>query len=87
MKERGATRQLWRFEAFCDRSQILDIDGGVLDLAADLWVVAHRAGLPRRDADLIIAATALVNDRVLVTGNVKHFSWISGLKVEDWRQP
>ena len=34
----------------------------------------------------IIAATALEHKRVLVTGNTAHFSWVPGLRVEDWRQ-
>lgn len=33
------------------------------------------------DIDIFIAATCLVHDLVLVTGNVKHFSRISSLKV------
>jgi len=32
-------------------------------------------------------ATAIETGRVLVTGNTPHFSWISGLRIEDWRQP
>jgi predicted nucleic acid-binding protein len=39
-----------------------------------------------RDPDLFIAATALHFRRVLVTGNIDHFSWISGLTIEDWRE-
>jgi predicted nucleic acid-binding protein len=31
-------------------------------------------------ADALIAATAMVTDRVLVSGNAKHFSMISGLQ-------
>ena len=42
---------------------------------------------PNADADLIIAATAMEHGRVLVTGNTPHFAWISGLRLEDWRQP
>jgi tRNA(fMet)-specific endonuclease VapC len=33
------------------------------------------------DADLQIAATALVHDLELATGNVKHFKRVSGLRV------
>ena len=53
----------------------------------DLWATARTAGLPRNDADLIIAATALEHGRHLVTGNAAHFSWIPHLIIEDWRQP
>jgi predicted nucleic acid-binding protein len=34
--------------------------------------------------DLRIAATALANNLVVVTSNARHFSWITGLTLEDW---
>jgi predicted nucleic acid-binding protein len=37
------------------------------------------------DADVLIAATALRYNAVLVTGNVRHFSRFDGLVIEDWR--
>lgn len=36
------------------------------------------------DFDLIIAATALTHNLVLVTNNEKHFQRIEGLKIENW---
>jgi tRNA(fMet)-specific endonuclease VapC len=33
------------------------------------------------DADLQIAATALIHDLELVTGNVKHFKRVPGLRL------
>jgi len=87
LKAKRATRQLQRFATFCQHSLIFAITDAVLNRAADLWVVAHKAGLPRNDADLISAATALEHGRELVTGNTAHFSWIPGLALEDWRVP
>ncbi len=37
-------------------------------------------------ADLEIASIALAGDFTLVTGNIRHFSRIDGLKVENWLQ-
>lgn len=34
--------------------------------------------------DALVAATALEHKLTLVTGNIKHFSFIKGLKVADW---
>jgi tRNA(fMet)-specific endonuclease VapC len=82
-----ATRQLRQFTTFCQHSLILGITDAILDRAADLWVTARKAGPPRNDADLIIAATALEHGRTLVTGNTAHFSWIQSLVVEDRRLP
>lgn len=42
------------------------------------------SGLPLGDMDVLIGASALSNDMTVVTHNVKHFSRIPKLKVEDW---
>ncbi len=36
------------------------------------------------DFDLLIAATALTKNFVLVTNNEKHFNKIEGLPIENW---
>jgi len=86
-KRANATTQLARFRAFCLHAEVLPIDDAVVERAADLWSLAQSGGHPDNDADLIIAATALEAGRILVTGNVKHFQWVAGLVVEDWRNP
>ena len=42
------------------------------------------AGTPVEDMDLLLAATAVSRGLTLVTHNVRHFSRIPGLQVEDW---
>ncbi len=44
----------------------------------------ERRGRPRFEPDLQIAAVALRNHLTVVTGNVRHFAGIPGLRVEDW---
>jgi tRNA(fMet)-specific endonuclease VapC len=46
-----------------------------------------RKGQPRFEPDLQIAAIALRNRLTVVTGNVRHFAGIPGLKVENWLEP
>lgn len=36
------------------------------------------------DADLMIAATALEHNLIVVTGNLNHFKRVNGLRVESW---
>ena len=43
-------------------------------------------GIRLADMDLFIAATAITNGYTLITHNVKHFSRIPGLKLEDWTE-
>jgi tRNA(fMet)-specific endonuclease VapC len=87
LKAKGATIQIQEFATFCQSSLILLITDNILDRTADLWVIADKAAHPKKDADLIIAATALFHGLELASGNVSHFSWIPGLIVADWRQP
>ena len=57
----------------------------VLDVFASEKVRLNKAGTPMHDHfDVLIAATALVYDLVLVTNNTKHFIVYEGLEVEDW---
>lgn len=87
LRAKQATTQLARFGVFCEHSLIWPVTESVLDRTAELWVSAKQRGFPSRDADLIIAATALELSRVLVTGNTSHFAWIPQLRLSDWRQP
>ena len=44
----------------------------------------ERSGSVISEADLWIAATALASDGMIVTNNVREFSRVPGLAVEDW---
>lgn len=83
--ERQATRQLQRFDEFCSHSMVLPVTDAVFDGAAELWATARKGGNPCGDADLIIAATALVQQFALGTGNTRHFQWVPNLALSDWR--
>ena len=87
LREPPKAQRLRQFEQLLDEQIVLDVDLPVLDRAADLWIEARAGGRPREDVDLIIAATALVHDLTLVTGNTTHFDWIAGLKLDNWRAP
>ena len=45
------------------------------------------AGKPIGPNDLLIAATALAHDLTLVTHNVREFSRVPELGIEDWERP
>lgn len=87
LKEKGASAQMARFQTFGGHSLIVPVSERILDRASDLWVAGRKIGMAPTDADLIIAATAIEQNRVLVTGNTTHFAWIPGLALADWRQP
>ena len=47
----------------------------------ELKAALEAKGTPLADADLQIAAIALVGGHELVTGNVRHFSRVPGLRI------
>ena len=57
------------------------------DCAGHAGTIRHdleRVGAPIGPYDLMIAATAIAHDAVLITHNVGEFSRVLGLKLEDW---
>lgn len=46
----------------------------------------EKKGLRIGDMDIFIAATAVEEDFILVTGNVKHFERIPDLRIENWME-
>lgn len=42
-------------------------------------------GLPIGPYDILIAGTALANNMIMVTSNLKEFNRVAGLMVENWR--
>ncbi len=42
---------------------------------------SEKGGQPLEDADLQIAATAIYHDLEIVTGNLKHFERIPGVRI------
>jgi len=82
LKEKNAASQLARFQALCQNTTILPVIDAILEEAVDLWVAGRKLGLAPKDADVIIAATALYHGRTLVTGNTPHFAWVPGLTLD-----
>ena len=52
--------------------------------AAKQKVYLRQRGQQIEDIDILIASTAIVSGRILVTGNVKHMGRLQGVKIADW---
>ena len=63
---------------------ILPFDAGAARRYGEVRAELERQGTPIGDADVRIAAIALVRRLVVVTGNVRHFRKIPHLTVENW---
>jgi len=65
--------------------QILNIDRSIMDVFGDLKSNLAKKGTIIDDMDILIAATALSHNLVLVTNNIRHFAKVTDLKIENWK--
>ena len=63
---------------------VLPFDEPAAEVYGSLRATLERAGRPLTEPDLRIAATALSRDLTLVSGNVRHFARVPGLRLENW---
>ena len=84
LKAKGATKQIAAFENFCSQNTILSLSEEIISKAAEIYADLRKRGELIGDADILIAATAIVNKLGIVTNNEKHFQRISELHVENW---
>ncbi|HEX3658115.1 MAG TPA: PIN domain-containing protein [Pirellulales bacterium] len=87
LRKKQAHIQEQRFQVFCGHCERLPVTAEVFDRAATLWAQGQRQGINVDDADLIIAATALIQRLAVATANPRHFEWIDGLSLSNWRDP
>lgn len=78
-------RRAASLDALCSVIQIIDFDQAAAGTAAQIRAELKTKGIPIGPWDLLIGATAKQLDCVLVTSNLREFSRIDGLKLEDWR--
>jgi len=55
-----------------------------LDVYAKEKARLRKSGIPLDDFDLLIGATAIANDLILVSRNVSDFNRIEKIRVENW---
>jgi tRNA(fMet)-specific endonuclease VapC len=63
---------------------VLPFDESAARRYGEIRATLENAGTPIGDADLRIAAVALVHGLTIVTGNVRHFARVQGLSIENW---
>ncbi len=73
-----------RVEAFLAAIPALPFEPEISVLFADIRYWLEHKGTPIGPYDMLIAAHALSLDLTLVTANVREFSRVEGLKVENW---
>ena len=73
-----------KVQALCDLIPIISWNEDAATNYAKLRVELESAGTPIGNMDMMIAASALAEEAVLITNNTEHFSRISALNLENW---
>ena len=82
---KDARGKISRFEILCANNVILPLTDSVALKGAEIYAILRNQGKLIDDMDILIAATALVNDLTLITENADHFDRIPDLEIESWR--
>ena len=73
-----------KVQALCDLIPIISWNEDAAGNYAKLRVELETAETPIGNMDMMIAASALAEEAVLITNNTEHFSRISALNLENW---
>jgi tRNA(fMet)-specific endonuclease VapC len=69
---------------FSEHTTTLPLTSKIVEEYAKIKAALRRRGITVGDFDLLLGATALVNDLILVTNNQAHFANIDDIKLENW---
>jgi len=75
-----------QIDELCHNVSIVPINDAIIQVYAIQKARLKNLGLLIPDFDLIIGATALYHDLVLVTNNTKHFERMPAVQLENWMQ-
>ena len=84
-RELGHTRFVKKVESLRDLLEVEPLGEAVAQVYARVRCQLEGAGIKIGDRDTLIAAHALALGAVLVTRNVREFSRVEGLVVENWQ--
>ena len=83
-RRKGSQVLTQRVEQLLDTLTVLPLDEPADEHYADIRAELERAGTPIGSHDLFIAAHARSRDMTLITHNMREFTRVPGLRVEDW---
>ena len=83
-KSKAVEKNLARVYRIAELFPIIDITPAVVETFGEIKTSLEKQGNIVADMDLLIAATALTHNLILVTNNQKHFERINGLDIENW---
>jgi len=84
LKDLGNDEKLKSFEEFIKENELVSIRKETIEKGAEIYAYLKKEGNLIEDADILMAAIAIVEDLVLITNNMSHFKRVKGLETENW---
>ena len=84
LKDLANDEKIRMFEDFIQENELVSIKKETVEKAAEIYAYLKKEGNMIEDADILMASTAIVENLVLITNNIKHFKRIKGLKLDNW---
>ena len=84
LKDLGNVEKLKRFGDFIQENELVLIRKETIEKAAEIYAYLKKDGNLIEDADILMAAIAIVEDLILITNNPNHFSRVKELQLENW---
>ena len=84
LKDLGSQEKLRIFEDFIQENELVLIRKVTVEKAAEIYAYLKKDGNLIEDADILMAAIAIVEDLVLITNNTSHFIRVKGLSLDNW---
>ena len=81
---KGSRKLHGLIDTFASAVEVVSFDGAAAVEFGRIGSRLAERGTPIGDFDVLIAAHAVALRCTLVTNNVRHFSKVAGLSVEDW---
>lgn len=78
--------ELKKLDGFVALNNLLPLTGEVARMAGELYSSLFKERRGISDVELMVAATAMVNDLTVVTTSSTHYGRIPGLLVADWKK-
>jgi tRNA(fMet)-specific endonuclease VapC len=79
-----STRRHNEIDEFCDYVSVIPINDTIVNVYAVQKARLRKLGLLIADFDLLIGATAIHHELILITNNTKHFERMQSLQLENW---
>ena len=86
LKDLGNEEKLRRFDNFIQENELIFITKDIIEKASEIYAYLKKEGNLIEDADILMASTAIVEDVVLITNNLKHFKRVKDLRLDNWLQ-